>query len=178
MAQTQQPTTNATPKKKAPWLRRILTILFVVFIGIQFIQPGKNNQGMDMTNDIASVVTVPDSVHAVLKVACYDCHSNFTNYPWYSNIQPIGWWLKDHVDEGKTKLNFQEFALVKANERYKTAALRQDHKLEEVIETVENGEMPMDSYTWIHKEAKLSEVQKRLIIDWAKSARAELAAIK
>jgi exonuclease VII small subunit len=149
-------------------------ILFLAFVAMQFIQPGKNNQSMDMANDIATVVAVPDSVHQLLKTACYDCHSNFTNYPWYSNIQPAGWWLKDHIDEGKGHLNFQEFALVQANERYNTPALRQDHKLEEVIETVESGEMPLESYTWIHGEAKLTPAQQKMIVDWAKAARMQL----
>lgn len=166
-------TTTAT-NKKASWLKRIVIILFLIFMGMQFFQPDKNNQSMDMSNDISKVVAVPDSVLTLLKTACYDCHSNFTNYPWYSNIQPVGWWLKDHVDEGKSKLNFQEFALVKANDRYKTAALRQDHKLEEVIETVEEGEMPLESYTIIHKEAKLSVAQRKMIVNWAKTARNEL----
>ena len=171
--ETTQTTPGPAPKKR--WLRRIGLILFLAFLVMQFIQPGKNNQSMDMTNDITTVVTVPDSVHQLLKAACYDCHSNFTNYPWYSNIQPVGWWLKDHIDEGKGGLNFQEFALVKANDRYNTVALRQDHKLEEVIETVESGEMPLESYTWIHGEAKLTAAQKKMIIDWAEAARRQLA---
>ncbi len=171
---TTNPTT-AAPRKKS-WLRRILIVLLIIAAGIQFIQPGKNNQSMDMTHDIATVVTVPDSVKGILKTACYDCHSNFTQYPWYSSIQPIGWWLKDHIDEGKSHLNFQEFALVKANDRYKTVALRQDHKLEEVAETVESGEMPMDSYTWIHAEARLTPAQKASLISWVAAARKELAA--
>lgn len=167
------PTTPA-PIKKASWLKRISLILFLIFMGMQFFQPDKNNQSMDMSNDISKVVAVPDSVYALLKSSCYDCHSNFTNYPWYSNIQPLGWWLKDHIDEGKSSLNFQEFALVKANERFKTDALRQDHKLEEVIEMVDKGEMPLESYTFIHKEAKLSNAQRKMIVDWAKTARTEL----
>ncbi|MCU0335986.1 MAG: heme-binding domain-containing protein [Chitinophagaceae bacterium] len=173
MSTTNQPT--ARPAKRV-WLRRILVILLLIAAGIQFIQPGKNNQSMDMTHDIATVVTVPDSVKTILKTACYDCHSNFTQYPWYSSIQPIGWWLKDHIDEGKSHLNFQEFALVKANDRFKTVALRQDHKLEEVAETVESGEMPMNSYTWVHSEAKLSAAQKTTLINWVAAARKELAA--
>lgn len=162
----------AAPKKS--WAKRILMILLIILLGIQFIQPGKNNQSMEMANDISKVVTVPDSVHALLKTACYDCHSNFTNYPWYSNLQPLGWWLKDHIDEGKSHLNFQDFALVKANDRYPTVALRQDHKLDEVIETVESGEMPLKSYTIIHGEAKLTAAQQKMIVDWAKAARKEL----
>ncbi len=163
-----------TPKKKSSWFKRILIILFLIFMGMQFFQPDKSNQSMDMSNDIGKVVAVPDSVYALLKSSCYDCHSNFTNYPWYSNIQPLGWWLKDHIDEGKEHLNFQEFALVKANNNYKTAALRQYDKLDAIVETVEEGEMPLESYTFIHNEAKLSDVQRKLIIGWAKSAQAEL----
>jgi hypothetical protein len=177
MEPEKQATPATLPKKKYSWLRRILIILLIIFVGIQFIQPDKNNQSMDMSNDITTVVTVSDTVKALLKTACYDCHSNFTNYPWYSNIQPVGWWLKDHVDEGKSKLNFQEFALVQANDKYKTKSLRQDHKLEEVIETVENGEMPLESFTIIHTEAKLSDAQRKVLIDWATQARAQLTKI-
>ena len=166
--------TTPAPKKKSSWFKRILIILFLIFIGIQFLQPDKNNQSMDMSNDISKVVTVPDSVYVLLKNSCYDCHSNFTNYPWYSNIQPLGWWLKDHIDEGKEHLNFQEFALIKANNNYKTAALRQFDKLDAMIETVEEREMPLESYTIIHKEAKLSDLQRKMIAEWAKSAQTEL----
>lgn len=168
--------TTAAPAKRKPWLKYIFRTLLIIIVGMQFFQPGKNNQSMDMRNDISTVVTVPDSVHSLLKSACYDCHSNYTNYPWYSNIQPIGWWLKDHIDEGKRGINFQEFALVKANDRYKTVALRQDHKLEEVLESQEEKWMPLESYTYIHKEARLSDAQRQMLIDWVKGARKQLLA--
>jgi hypothetical protein len=163
---------------KRNWLKTILFVLFLAFVIIQFFQPDKNNQQFDMTHDISTVVTVPDSVHALLKTACYDCHSNNTNYPWYASIQPIGWWLKDHIDEGKSHLNFQEFALVepRPNSEYNTREKRQDHKLEEVYEQVEIGEMPLKSYTIIHGEAKLKAGQAKMIMDWATSARKELMA--
>lgn len=168
--------TTAAPTSKKNWFKRILLGLLIVLVGIQFIQPDKDNQSMDMTNDISKVVTVPDSVHALLKTACYDCHSNFTNYPWYSNIQPVGWWLKDHIDEGKQSLNFSEFALLKPRPggRYSTTQALQDHKLEEVAEVVEEGEMPLQSYTIIHGEAKLNEAQKKMITDWVAAARQQL----
>jgi hypothetical protein len=170
-----QSNAGKTPAKKGSWLKRIALFLLAVFVIMQFFQPGKNNQSMEMTNDIGKVVSVPEDVHSLLKKSCYDCHSNNTVYPWYANIQPVGWWLKDHIEEGKGHLNFQDFALVEPNERFPTRALRQDHKLEEVAETVENGEMPLESYTIIHGDAKLDEVQKKMILDWVKSARAELA---
>jgi len=168
--------TKTSKKSEKKWLKSIGLFLLAVFIIIQFFQPDKNNQGYDMTNDISKVVTVPDSVHNLLKTACYDCHSNHTNYPWYANIQPVGWWLKDHIDEGKGQLNFQEFALVepRPNSEYNTKEKRQDHKLEEVAEMVETKEMPLESYTYIHKEAILSEAQSKMLMDWVTAARAEI----
>ncbi len=179
MADTEKQTTeNAKPKKKTSWLKRIIIILIIIVIGIQFIQPGKNNQSMDMTNDISTVVNVPDTVKAILKVACNDCHSNFTVYPWYSNIQPVGWWLKDHIDDGKKHLNFQEFATLKPRPggRITTVVALQAKKLEEVAETIEKGEMPLNSYTIIHKNAILTEGQKKIVTAWVDSARAQLGA--
>lgn len=171
-------TTEKQPRPKRRILRIILIALLLIFAVMQFIQPGKNNQHLDMANDIAMVVTVPDSVHQLLKTACYDCHSNQTNYPWYANIQPLGWWLKDHIDEGKNHLNFQEFALVepRPGTPFNTKALRQDHKLEEVYEEVESGEMPLESYTIIHREAKLTKEQRAMLMEWAGNARKELMA--
>jgi hypothetical protein len=165
---------NSAPKQKKRYGRNILLILLIAFAAIQFFQPDKNNQRFDMTNDISNVVQIPDSVHQLLKIACYDCHSNQTNYPWYTNIQPIGWWLKDHIDEGKGHINFHEFALVEASERFPSKVLRQDHKLEEIEEQIETDEMPLKSYTLIHRDAKLSEGQKKMLLDWAAAARAQL----
>ena len=164
------------PGRKGSWVKRIGVFLLAAFVIMQFIQPGKNNQSMDMTHDISKVVAVPENVHNILKTSCYDCHSNNTVYPWYANIQPLGWWLKDHIDEGKGSLNFQEFALVKPrpNSEYNTKEKRQDHKLEEVAEMVDTGEMPLESYTLIHGDAKLSAEQKKSLMDWVTTARAEV----
>ena len=167
---TTTPSPAVPPRKNRGLVRTLGWVLLVAFVAIQFFQPHKNNQSMDATHDIATVVPVPDSVHQLLKAACYDCHSNHTNYPWYSNIQPLGWWLKDHIEEGKGHLNFQEFALVKGNARFPTPADRQIHKLEEVIETVKDGEMPLKSYTFIHGEARLSQQQLQSITAWAQAA--------
>lgn len=146
---------------------KILLGLLIIFIAIQFIKPTRNINPPTQQGSIISYVNVPEDVHSILKRACYDCHSNNTKYPWYADIQPVAWYLAHHVNEGKEKLNFDEFASYSAK--------KQDHKLEEVVETVEEGEMPISSYTFIHKEAKLSEQEKAQLIDWAKKARASLA---
>ena len=94
----------------------------------------------------------------MLKETCYDCHSNETKYPWYSNIAPISWLVADHRNEARHHLNFSIWG--------DYSQKRKDHKLEECIEMVQEGEMPMDSYTWFHPEAKLTEDQKQYLLEW------------
>lgn len=134
-----------------------IAILLVLII-IQFFHPERNLSN-NTTNDIATKYVVPDTVKAILKTSCYDCHSNHTEYPWYNNIQPVAWWLANHVNEGKQELNFNEFAA------YRIA--RQYHKLEKISHEVNEGEMPMSSYTLIHTYAKLDAGQCKLVVDWA-----------
>ena len=135
--------------------------LLAALIIIQFIKPDRNLSD-DQTYNISSKYPVPENLNHILEVACNDCHSNKTRYPWYSNIQPIAWWLEHHVTDGKRHLNFSEFT------RGRIAI--QNHKLEEVIEMVEELEMPLPSYTYLglHKEANLTEEQRKIIIDWAR----------
>ncbi len=147
-------------------VKKILLGLLVVFVVIQFIQPEKNISKAVQVNHIATKYTVPDTIENLLSVACYDCHSNNTKYPWYNSIQPVAWWLASHVNDGKKHLNFDEFTTYSLK--------RQDHKLEEVIESQTDHWMPLDSYTWIHKEAKLADAQSKLIIDWANETRLKI----
>lgn len=143
-------------------LKRILAVLVVILILIQFIRPEKNNSN-DNTYALDTKYTVPENVSNILAVACNDCHSNNTRYPWYSNIQPVAWWLNSHVEEGKEHLNFSEFTNRPLAYQY--------HKLEETVEEVEERKMPLPSYTnlGLHAEANLSDEQRTLLIDWAKS---------
>jgi hypothetical protein len=146
-------------------LKKILLILLVVLIIAQFIQPPKNNGAVATSNDITNSVQVPDSVMALLKAACYDCHSNTTRYPWYSKITPVNWWLYNHINEGKHHLNFSEFT---------GTYRRKMRKLEESGELTEKHEMPINSYLWIHKDADLTDGQRKLIVDWTNTARQQL----
>jgi hypothetical protein len=172
--ETKEPTAQPLPRRRKT-LKFILVILLLLFIVIQFFQPDKNNKDVTSGNDISAMVPVPDTVQQLLKVACYDCHSNNTNYPWYSNIQPVGWWLNHHIEEGKENLNFNEFVNIPPRGN-RTTRERQLKKLEEIKETIDEGEMPLTSYTLIHKEAKLSAAQKAEIIKWSESAYQTIAA--
>lgn len=138
-----------------------LTVL-VLLVAIQFIHPKKNISQEISASDITNVRTVPNDVLQILQTACYDCHSNNTVYPWYNTIQPVAWWMNKHINNGKRHLNFSEFG------NYDTK--KANHKLDEVIETLEKDEMPLFSYVIIHRDAKLTDAQKKLVIDWAKSA--------
>ncbi len=141
-------------------LKKILLSLLAVLILIQFFHPEKNTGG-DKTNDITTQYPVPENISILFDKACNDCHSNTTRYPWYSKIQPIDWWTAGHVNDGKRHLNFSEFT--------KRNIAVQNHKLEEIIETVKEHEMPLPSYTWLgmHPEADLSDDERIAISDWA-----------
>ena len=135
-----------------------LLILLIVFVGIQFI-PTKRNQSEGVpTTDFMVVNTVPQNVSNILKTSCYDCHSNNTYYPWYNKIQPVAWFLESHVDEGKAELNFSEW------ENY--SERRKKSKLKSIVSQIEDGKMPLSSYTLLHGDAKLSSKQKEEIIKW------------
>jgi len=146
--------------------RKVLLGLLVILVVIQFIRPAKNQSSELSPNDISHKYNVPADVNGVLKKACNDCHSNNTVYPWYNKIQPVAWWLDHHIEEGKRELNFSEFATYSPK--------KQHHKLEEVTELVKNGGMPLNSYTWVHKEAILTDSEKRAITEWADNLRTEI----
>ncbi|MDX2285060.1 MAG: heme-binding domain-containing protein [Bacteroidia bacterium] len=140
--------------------RYMLIALGVILVAIQFIRPERNLSASHSAH-LRTSFPVPDSVEALLQVACYDCHSNETRYPWYSNIQPVAWWLADHVEEGKQHLNFSEFTSRKL--------AVQHHKFEEIVEQVKEGEMPLQSYTITHGDARLSPQQQALLTSWAQA---------
>lgn len=146
--------------------KKILISLVIVLVLIQFFKPQKNISTQKSVADISNVYQTSNDVSVILDKACNDCHSNNTKYPWYSNIQPVAWWLNNHIQEGKEELNFSEFA------NYNPA--RQYRKLEEIKKTVDEGEMPLGSYTIIHTDAKLSDAEKHTLTTWAEGIRAEM----
>jgi hypothetical protein len=140
------------------FFKGLLFILLIVFVILQFFRPKKNISDTPAINDITKVYTVPTNVMASLQTSCYDCHSNNTKYPWYSNIQPVAWWLADHIEEGKKEINFNEFASYSLRRQYR--------KFKEINDQLEEDEMPLKSYTIIHGDAKLSKEQKVQIYNW------------
>jgi hypothetical protein len=145
---------------------KILLAVLALFILIQFIRPEKNISSKESKNDIFLKYPASDSVKSLVHTSCYDCHSNNTKYPWYTEIQPLGLWMNHHVEEGKAELNFAEFATYPAK--------KADHKLDEAIEEINEGEMPISGYTFIHHDAKLSDEQRQAIVVWMKTIRKQI----
>ena len=147
-------------------IRYILLALGIIFVAIQFIRSERNINEQPSPTDIAKAFTVPDSVKVILKNACYDCHSNNTVYPWYSHVQPIGWFLTKHITQGKDELNFSEFG------SYSTR--KQLSKLEEIEDVINDDIMPLPSYKLMHKDAQLTNDEKALIINWIQLSKESL----
>lgn len=138
-------------------IKKILYGIAIILIIIQFIRPTKNLSG-DVSKNISALYAMPQNVKAILEQSCNDCHSNNTIYPWYAEVQPIGWWLSNHVTDGKRHFNLNNFASLKV-------AL-QKKKLEECIEQIKHDDMPLHSYTLIHTNAELSEADKQTMYAW------------
>lgn len=146
-------------KKVKSIVKKVFIGLLIVLVIIQFIHPAKNADTTTTPQDITVLYPMPDSVHEVLLKACYDCHSNNTKYPWYNNIQPMAWWLNYHINNGKKELNFSEFG--------KRPLVKQAKKLKKLAKEIKEEDMPLDSYTWIHKDAVLTDAEKAMVINWA-----------
>jgi hypothetical protein len=141
-------------------IKKIGIGLVVLFVVIQFFRIDKTNPEVIPENDFIAITNPPENVANSLKTTCYDCHSNESKYPWYSNVAPVSWWVKDHINEGRDELNFSEWGTFSEKRKAK--------KIEEVVEEVEEGEMPLPPYLITHSDAKLSETQTKELIDWFK----------
>ncbi|MBO9618356.1 MAG: heme-binding domain-containing protein [Niabella sp.] len=149
-------------------LKKILLIFIIILIGIQFIRPAKNEHSGSFPNAVALKYPISASANSILKRACYDCHSNNTVYPWYNRVQPVYWLLDNHVRNGKRHFNFDDFTRLPAWKQY--------HKLDEVAEQVKENNMPLESYTWIHKDAILTDAEKKEIYAWVNTAKTAMEA--
>ncbi|WP_340063910.1 heme-binding domain-containing protein [Ascidiimonas aurantiaca] len=141
-------------------LKKILVALLLVLIVMQFFRPKKNQSDVVPATDFLAVTNPTPEVQSLVKNACYDCHSNHTRYPWYSEVAPFSYIIAEHIKDGKKHLNFSEW------DNYSTK--KKAHKLEEFVEEVEEAHMPLDSYTWLHKDAKLSQEQITKLTNWVK----------
>jgi hypothetical protein len=150
------------------FLRRAFFFVVAVFIVLQFFRPAKNHWAGADGNEIQKHFLVPADVQEVLRNSCYDCHSNNTHYPWYAEVQPVGWLLANDIQEGKSELNFDEFGSYRAMRKYR--------KFKEIQDQVDRREMPMPSYVMMHGKAELTEETKALLINWTTAMRDSMKA--
>jgi len=139
-------------------IKKILLALLLAFIAIQFIQPARNKSGQVLPADISKMYAMPQNVESIFQKACYDCHTNNTNYPWYVSVQPMGWVMAKHIRDGKAEINFSEFG--------NYSGRRQISKLKNITNSIKDGTMPLPSYTWLHADAKLTANEKAAITSW------------
>lgn len=140
--------------------RYVLYGILAILVIIQFFGISKTNPPADPSQDFITIASPPAEVAALLKDACYDCHSYHTKYPWYTYVQPVGWWVGHHIEEGREHLNFSIWSTYEAK--------RRAHKMEESYEEVEEGEMPIKGYPLMHPEAQLSKEQRELLVRYFK----------
>lgn len=152
---------NTNGNKLKNMVKKVLLLVSLIFIGMQFYRPEKNISKTYSTSIFEKETNPPTPILATLQSKCYDCHSNNTEYPWYNNIAPVSYWIDAHVVDGKKHLNFSNW------EQYSTK--KKDHKIEELVEEVQEGEMPLKEYAWTH--GSLTEDEKNGLIAWAERNR-------
>lgn len=151
-------------KKRARWFLGGLLILAGL---LQFTNPSRVNPPVLPGHDLCATNPPPPKVVGMLREACYDCHSYETVWPWYGQVAPLSWWLMDHIKDGRRRLNFSEWPHenpVKARTRLKN-----------ISREVESGDMPLQSYTWIHTKSRLSNSDREELINWADGEAKRLA---
>lgn len=147
-------------------LKIFALVLIAAFVIVQFFRIDKANPPIVEGETIEAALSVPPDVTLIMGRSCNDCHSHKTVYPWYAHLQPVAWWLKNHIDEGRDELNFSKFNIYSQKKKSK--------KLEEICEEVRAANMPLPSYLWTHGDAVLSENDKNTLCDWANAERAKL----
>jgi hypothetical protein len=138
--------------------KKILFALLAVLLIIQFFRIDKTNPVAEPESDFIAISEAPDEIAIMMKNACYDCHSYHSKYPWYSNVAPVSWVVKKHIDEGREHVNFSVWDSYASNEM--------NHKLEECIEVLQEAQMPPGFYTPFHEEAKLTVEDRKKLIAW------------
>ena len=142
-------------------------VILVLFIAAQAYRPNLSGPPVDETKSMRATAKLSPEVGAIFDRACNDCHSSKTDWPWYSQIAPVSWWLKSHVDEGRGQLSFSEWGTYPQR--------KASVKLKEICEQVEAGEMPIKSYLPLHPSAKLSDEDRRVLCEWAHGEEQRLA---
>ena len=148
------------------YIKYVGIILIIGFISIQFIREPRIKEEIPPEKEIFAVLDASEEIQSLIENACYDCHSYNTDFPWYSQVAPVSWWIQGHINHGSSHLNFSTWG-----DYTREKAL---HKLEECFEEVAKEQMPLKSYTWMHADARLTEAQRARLVSWFKKSKIEL----
>lgn len=138
--------------------KKFLLVVLIIFGLAQIFKPSLNEGVYDAKTDFLVSEVSSKMIKEKIQNSCYDCHSNITNYPWYDKITPINYWVNGHIKHAKGHLNFSEWTTYTTNDKL--------HAIDEMIEMIDNHEMPLKSYTIMHQEAKLNRKETQAILDW------------
>lgn len=141
--------------------KRLILVGLVFVIVAQFVGPARSNPAIDPERAITKHVAVPPDVKAILDRACWNCHSNQTNWPWYSYVAPVSWQVISHVVDGRGSMNLTAWP----DSDEEAADL-----LDAICDEVEKGHMPLPQYVWLHPEAKLAAGDRTRLCGWTEDA--------
>ena len=153
-------------KQRVKWIFGGLLILGGL---LQFANPTRTNPPVLAGHDLCATNPPPPKVASLLRTACYDCHSHETQWPWYGRVAPVSWWLMDHIQDGRKRVNFSEWP----HDNPKKARTRWQN----IREVIESGDMPLRSYTWIHTTARLSPGSREELVSWAEQEKKRLTVL-
>jgi cytochrome c551/c552 len=145
----------------------VAIVLALAVVGIQFVRPARTNPPLEQTQTLEAHTQMTPEVAKIFERSCNDCHSNKTTWPWYSNVAPVSWWLIDHVDHGRSHLNYSQWGRLRLAD--------QEKSLQEICDEVLDGNMPLPSYLPMHPQARLSEQDKKVLCDWTEAERQRMA---
>ena len=148
-------------------IKWVVIVVALLLVGIQVVRPARTNPAVDASQTLEAHTQMSPEVTKIFQRSCNDCHSNKTTWPWYSNVAPVSWWVIDHVNHGRSHLNYSEWG--------KQAPADQNHSLQEICDEVMGGKMPLPSYLPMHPSARLSEQDKKVICDWTEAERQRLS---
>ncbi|MGQ0763764.1 MAG: heme-binding domain-containing protein [Acidobacteriota bacterium] len=149
-------------------LKWIAIVLALAAVGIQFVRPARTNPPLEPSQTLEAHTQMTPEVAKIFERSCNDCHSNKTTWPWYTNVAPVSWWTIDHVTHGRSHLNYSEWGKLKRPD--------QEKSLQEICDEVFDGKMPLPSYLPMHPQARLSELDKKVLCDWTEAERQRMAA--
>lgn len=142
-------------------IKIVLSVVILAFIVIQFFRPDRTTSEAYEENHITKMMNVPDNVHQILKRSCFDCHSDHTRWPWYSNIAPASWLVAKDVRYGRAKMNFSQWGKMSEGKR--------EARLESICDEISDDEMPLKKYLLLHSDAKLSRQDKDILCNWVEA---------